>query len=98
MSNLKTFNRAKLRKLVEAGKVVKIESYHFDDMTGENRSTKPMPVAMKPADWKDREDGVCYLTEFDFKAKSGRAWYTEGSDLITLSVHGNSNYTLRILP
>jgi hypothetical protein len=93
---MKTFNRGKLRKLVEAGKVIMTDSYHFDDMYGESRTRKEMPVAMKPDDWKDRKEGICYLTDHDFTAKSGRAWVNpDGS--ICLYVHSNSQIDLRIL-
>ena len=93
---MKTFNRGKLRRLVEAGKIVAVGSYHFDDMTGESRSSGiAMPVAMKPADWKDRKEGVFYVTEWDFRSGSGRAWEENG--VITLYVHSNSNYDFRIV-
>jgi hypothetical protein len=93
-----TFNRGKLRKLVEAGKVVMAGAYHYDDMTGASRvQGQAMPVAMKPDDWHDRKEGVCYLTEWDFKTKSGHA-YESGNGIITLIVHGNCNYDLKILP
>jgi hypothetical protein len=93
----KTFNRGKLKKLVEQGKVEMVEAYHFDDMTGSERTHKVMPVAMRPADWHDRQEGVCYLFEHDFTSKSGRAWQDD-SGLIVLYVHSNCDYTLRIRP
>lgn len=93
-----TFNRGKLRKLVDAGKVVMIGSYHYDDMTGVMRTRGEIPVAMKPSDWRDRKEGVCYLTDWDFKTKSGCAYRSEDRpELVTLIVHGNSNYDLRII-
>lgn len=96
---MRTFNRGKLRKLVEAGKVTAVETYHYDDMAGAERSRQEMPVAMKPADWKERQQGVCYLDAWDFKTKSGCAYYSheDRCDLVTLIVHGNSNYKLRIV-
>ncbi len=92
---MKAFRRNQLRRLVEAGKVEAVSTYHFDDMYGESRSFKPMPVAMKPAEWRDRKEGICYLTPHDFTAKSGHAWVNP-SGTITLYVHSNSNYELRI--
>jgi hypothetical protein len=92
---MKTFRRDKLRRLVEAGKIETVSTYHFDDMYGESRTRKPMPVAMKPADWHDRKEGVCYLTEHDFDSGSGRAWLNPNGT-VTLYVHSNSNYELRI--
>ena len=35
---MKTYRRDKLRRLVEAGKVETVSTYHFDDMTGGDRS------------------------------------------------------------
>jgi hypothetical protein len=92
---MKTFNRGKLRKLVEAGKVETVETYHFDDMHGSDRQHKVMPVAMKPEDWHDRKEGVCYLTPHDFTSGSGRAWISDNG-VITLYVHSNSHYDLRV--
>lgn len=91
----KTFRRDKLRRLVEAGKVVAVGTYHFDDMHGESRTQKEMPCAMKPADYRDRKEGVCYLTEHDFTSGSGGAWQSDNG-VISLHVHSNSNYDLRI--
>ena len=94
---MKTFRRDKLRRLVEAGKVETVSTYHFDDMYGVDRSDKPMPVAMKPDDWHDRKEGVCYLTPHDFTSQSGCCYVRdEASGIVTLIVHGNSNYDLRI--
>ena len=93
---MKMFRRDKLRRLVEAGKVETVSTYHFDDMMGESRSHQPMPVAMKPADWHDRKEGVCYLTPWDFKSNSGICYQHE-SGIVTLIVHQNSNYDFRIL-
>lgn len=91
----KTFNRAKLRKLVEAGKVTLVSSYHFDDMSGENGTRQPMPVAMRPEKIEDRKQGVCYLLASDFTSGSGRAWSNQNGT-VTLYVHSNSNYDFRI--
>ena len=93
-----TFNRGTLLKLAKAGRLRVVGSYHFDDMHGGSRDTaKGMPVAMKPADWRDRKDGVCYVTEWDFKSGSGRAWRNPNGT-VTLYVHSNSNYDFEILP
>jgi hypothetical protein len=96
---MKTFRRDRLRKLIEAGKIVTVSTYHFDDMMGETRGHKTMPVAMKPADWRDRKEGVCYVTEHDLTAKSGSCYVRdESNQIITLIVHSNSNYEFRIVP
>lgn len=94
---MKTFRRDRLRRLVEAGKVETVSTYSFDDMHGEHRTDKPMAVAMKPDDYRERKQGVCYLTPHDFDAESGRAWIGDNG-IITLYVHSNSHYDLRIKP
>ena len=94
---MKTFRRDKLRRLVEAGRVVVVSSYHYDDNSGSTRSTEPLPVAIMPADWHDRKDGVCYLFPSCFTSKSGTC-YESPNGVISLIVHGNSNYDFRIVP
>lgn len=95
---MRTFNRGKLRKLVEAGRVEMTGAYSFDDMTGaELIRDKRLPVRMHPGDWHDCQQGTCYLHEHDFKSKSGRAWENPNGT-VTLVVHSNCNYDLRILP
>jgi len=96
---MKTFRRDKLRRLVEAGRVETVSTYHFDDMMGESRSHKPLPVAIKPDDWRDRKEGICYLTDHDFTSGSGRCYVRDDANgIVTLIVHSNSSYELRILP
>lgn len=99
-TTIKTFNRGKLHRLVEAGRVVAVAGHHFDDMTGSDNWHGEKPVAMKPADWKDCKAGTVYLTPWHFQTKSGRAYTYEGSDphVVTLIVHSNSSYTLRVIP
>ena len=95
---MKTFRRDKLRRLVEAGRVETVSTYHYDDTYGETRTREPMPVAMAPLDWRDRVDGVCYLTPHDFTSGSGCCYSRLEDDKVTLIVHSNSSYDLRILP
>ncbi len=92
---LKTFRRDKLRRLVEAGKLITVGTYHFEDMTGVQRTDTPMPVAIAPRDWRDRKAGICYLRSDEFDGKSG-CCYQDDSGVITLIVHGNSNYDFRM--
>lgn len=94
---IKTVRRDALKRLAEAGRLVLADSYHFDDQHGESRGNEPMPVAIKPADDKDRKSGTCYLFKHDFESSSGRA-YENPNGTITLIVHSNSNYTFRVLP
>jgi hypothetical protein len=93
----KTFNRGKLRRLCEQGRLELADAYHFDDMHGESRTHQAMPVAiMPPGHWSERKEGVCYLFSSDFKSGSGSAWENVNGT-VTLYVHSNSNYTFRIL-
>jgi hypothetical protein len=98
MEKLTTFRRDKLRRLIEAGRVVSTSTYSFDDMTGESRSTGRIPVAIAPRDWRDRKEGLCYLRPDEFEGKSG-ACYTRGEDRsrVTLIVHSNSSYQFEVL-
>jgi hypothetical protein len=94
---LSTFRRDKLRRLVEAGKVETVSTYSFDDMHGEARGNKTMPVAIDPGDWRERKAGICYIRPSEFTTKSGCAYVSDPKDgIVTLIVHGNSNYDLRI--
>lgn len=92
---MKTFNRGKLRKLVGAGKVTMIGSYHYDDMSGGERSEKRLPVAVAPADRNLRQNGTLYLSEHDFTSKSGHC-YVSGPATVSLIVHSNCNYEFEI--
>jgi hypothetical protein len=72
-----------------------IETRDFAARTKNDKNQNKTNVAMKPADWRDRQEGVCYMTGHDFTSNSGCAWMNPNGT-ITLIVHGNSNYTLRI--
>lgn len=93
---IKTFRRDKLQRLVEAGRIMMIDAYRFDDMHGETQTTGPMPVAMIPEDRKT-EPGICYMFPSDFTSKSGYCWQNEDGS-ITLSIHSNRSLTLKVLP
>ena len=102
---MKTFRRDKLRRLIAAGRVVATDTYHFDDMTGTSRNQTERPVGLTksgPDEWKNRQEGTVYLFPSDFTSKSGTCYESgttpEGDLLVTLIVHGNSNFTFRILP
>ena len=70
-----------------------VKSYHFDDMLGESRTLKEIPVRVR-ADYNDFIEGQCNLWESDFKSSCGRAWKNaDGS--YCLYVHSNCNYDLR---
>ena len=95
---MKTFRRDKLLRLAEAGRLVSVGSYHFDDMYGASRVREEMPVEIQPDDPAERRhgDGVCRLFRSSFSGY-GRAW--ENSDgTVTLIVHSNCNYDFRVLP
>lgn len=99
-----TFNRGKLRRLCEAGRLVLVGSYHYSDGDrdgGQRHEGAPMPVRIRPADWHDEKPGICYVRADEFSGNAGMAYVsgkdTEGRELIVLHVHSNSNYTFRVL-
>jgi len=97
MATTKTFNRGKLLRLAQAGKLSMVDSYSFDDMSGSERQQGvDKPVRMKPENWEDRKEGVVYVREDDFHSH-GSAW-VNSDGTVTLYVHSNSNYTFRINP
>lgn len=96
--DIRTFRRDKLRRLVEAGRVVMVASYHFEDQLGESRTSGvAVPVAMMPDDRRTKP-GICYLFPSDFTSKSGACYrYAGRDDMVSLNVHSNCNYEFRIL-
>lgn len=98
-----TFRRDRLLRLLKAGKLEMVESYHYDDMTGSEHCKDARPCALAPVDERDaegrivkfgeRKQGVAYLRADEFDGH-GRAYARGG--LITLHVHSNCNYTFRI--
>lgn len=94
---IKTFRRDRLMRLAQAGKLRMVDGYSYDDMSGESRTQgADLPVAMKPADYRERQEGVCYVSEFYFQSGSGRAWLNPNGT-VTLYVHSNHNLTFRIV-
>lgn len=95
MTTTKTFNRGKLFRLAQAGKLLMVGSYRFDDMMGESRQQgTDKPVAVDPGNWQDRKEGIVYVRQDEFRSH-GSAWLNEDGT-VTLYVHSNSNYTFRI--
>jgi hypothetical protein len=88
--------RDALRRLVEAGRVELVSSYHYYDGYGESGyKGEPVPVEIMPEDRKDCQEGICYLYPSDLTSSSGSA--TRGADgNISLYVHSNCNYELHI--
>jgi hypothetical protein len=85
--------------MVAADRVVAVDAYHFDDMMGESRGlsgTLPVKLRADFPEWQDRHDGTIYLSDHDFKSKSGMAYWS--GDVIHLSIHSNCSYELRLLP
>ncbi len=53
-----TFRRDRLLRLARAGKLVCVDSYSYDEMTGTSRSTVPRPVVIVESYQKtNRSDG-----------------------------------------
>ena len=95
---MSAMRRDTLRRLVEAGRVELVSSYHFDDMSGTSgHSGQAIPCAIAPEDWRDRKEGICYLRASEFEGNCGRVWRNPNGTL-TLYVHSNCNYDLRVKP
>ena len=93
----KTFNRAKLRRLADAGRLVVVEHFHYDEMTGQSTGdglATPVHVIEGQAGYRS---GYYNLHPIDFTTKTGRAYQGEDGN-VTLYVHSNRNLTFRILP
>ena len=85
-----------LRRLVEAGRVELVSSYHFDDGYGQSgHKGDPIPCAIMPEDWHNRKEGICYLWPSDFTTSCGSARRGENGN-VCLYVHSNCNYDLHI--
>lgn len=93
---MKTIRRDKLLRLAKAGQLVAVDSYHFDDMSGESRmrdGNKPVRIM---AEYGDFKEGFYNLRESDFDSSCGSA-HLNDDGTITLYVHSNSNYTFRLV-
>jgi hypothetical protein len=93
---MSTMRRDVLKRLVEAGRVELIGSYHYDDGYGASEHKgAALPVAIMPADRHACREGICYLYPSDLTSSSGSA--TRGLDgNISLYVHSNCSYALHI--
>ena len=89
------FNRVKLKKLIQEGKVTCISSRHYDDMYGETYTQKEMLVNF--GNYGSYKEGIITIAESDLKTKSGFAYQGEPGH-INLIVHGNLSYHLKINP
>ena len=90
-------NRGQLLRLARAGRLVAVDSYHFDDMHGSSRTQgRETPIhVLAPGEWAT--PGLFCVHEWDFKASSGHVRPDGRPDHWTLYVHSNSNYTVRVL-
>ena len=94
---LKTMNRGTLGKLIQKGRITHMVSYGYDETTGERISWKELPVQI--GEYSDHKEGTLTIYPSDLKTKSGMAYFDEERpEEVTLIVHGNLNYTLRIKP
>ncbi len=93
----KTINRGLLLRRARASRLFLVGSYSYDDMSGSNRTAgQRMPIALADGvPWQERKPGHAYLHESDFSTSSGCAWANEDGT-VTLIVHSNCNYTLRV--
>ena len=91
-----TMRRDTLRRLVEAGRVELVGSYHFDEQSGSSQHQgAALPVAIMPPDGHRCKEGICYLYPSDLTSSSGSA--TRDADgNISLYVHSNCSYALHV--
>jgi hypothetical protein len=95
-NNMKTIRRDALLRAVKAGKMISVSSYHFDDMTGQEIRSTPLPARIM-AGGQDFREGFCNLYESDFSSSCGYACENE-SGTFTLGVHSNCHYELALKP
>lgn len=95
MTTSKKFRRDRLLRLARAGKLVAVESYHYDDMHGQSMPNHYKPVHVMEGG--KHKDGSFNVHESDFRSKSGSCWLNPSGN-VTLYVHSNCNYTFKILP
>jgi len=100
---MKAFRRDKLKRLVEAGRVVMVGSYSFDDTLGADRTKgTEMPVEMDPGDFRLHKEGIVYMKDYLFEGKPGMAYENrpsvDGALFVHLKVHSNLNYDFKIKP
>ena len=95
---MSTMRRDVLRKMVEAGWVELVGSYHYDDQQGSSQHKGArMPVAIMPEDRHRCREGIYYLFPSDLTSSSGSA--TRDADgNISLYVHSNCSYALHVSP
>lgn len=93
---MSTMRRDVLKKLVEAGRVELVGSYHYDEQQGASQHKGvALPVEIMPEDRHACREGICYLYPSDLTSSSGSA--TRGLDgNISLYVHSNCSYELHI--
>lgn len=88
--------RDKLFRLAQAGKLVAVGSYHFDEMTGvESMKGKRVPVRISSG-YGDFKEGFYNLREDDFEGQCGRTWLSADNMTCTLYVHSNCNYDFQM--
>jgi hypothetical protein len=93
---MSTLRRDVLRKLVEAGRVELVGSYHYDEQFGTSQHKGvALPVAIMPEDRNACKEGICYLYPSDLTSSSGSAQRGANGN-ISLYVHSNCNYELHI--
>lgn len=103
---MKTANRGMLKNRARDGRLIAKCDYRFSDdyqydAASNFGKTDWMPVVLNDngegerINWRDREEGKMYLDP-DYFRGHGRAWYN-GDDTITLIVHSNLSYTLKIV-
>ncbi|MDE2020434.1 MAG: hypothetical protein KGJ13_08875 [Patescibacteria group bacterium] len=97
---MKTIRRDQLLKLAEAGKLIMVGSYHYDEMTGAETRNKELPVRVmhpRPDDHLSGfKEGFCNLRECDFQSHGGMA-YMRDDNTVSLHVYSGRFYDFRLV-
>lgn len=90
----KTYRRDYLRKRIEKGEVEGRLAYSYSEHSGVQKGEEWMPVEFGD----HRKPGVIVFTEHDLGTSTGRAYWDDREEgLLTLVVHSNLFYDLRII-
>jgi len=105
---MSTINRGMLKNRARQGRLMAKCNYrmtddYLHDAASDFGKTDWMPVALDEdaegnrIDWRDRKEGVMYLRP-DYFSGHGRAYkHNSDSDIISLHVHSNLCYSLKIV-
>ena len=92
---MKKIRRDKLMRLAKAGLLVKVGSYHYDEMQGQEISKNRVPVRFSTG-YQDFIEGQCNLREHHFTSHSGYSSLSDDGQTAHLGVHSNCSFDLQM--